>query len=48
MSTYPGAGGKVRADEDATDHYEDMLGTYLVKLSSQTMTAEESETPPSC
>ncbi len=26
---------RVRAGEDACDHYEDILGTYLVKLSSQ-------------
>ena len=31
------------ADEEATDHYEDILGTYLVKLSSQTLTAADSE-----
>ncbi len=26
---------EVRRKEDAVDHYEDALGTYLVKLSSQ-------------
>ena len=33
----------VRADEDETDHYEDILGTYLVKLSAQKMGEKESE-----
>ena len=39
----PALAEQVRADEEATDHYEDILGTYLVKLSSQTLTAADSE-----
>ena len=31
----PERAASVRADEDETDHYEDILGTYLVKLSSR-------------
>lgn len=31
----PDLAKSVRADEDQTDHYEDILGTYLVKLSSR-------------
>lgn len=33
---------KIRADEDKTDHYEDILGTYLVKLSSMRISEEDS------
>lgn len=33
----------IREDEERCDHYEDILGTYLVKLSAQTMGADESE-----
>ena len=33
----------IREDESRCDHYEDVLGTYLVKLSSQTLTAADSE-----
>lgn len=32
----------IRNAEDKTDHYEDMLGTYLVKLSSRQMGSAES------
>ena len=39
----PALAEQARADEEATDHYEDILGTYLVKLSSQTLTAADSE-----
>ena len=39
----PALAEQVRADEEVTDHYEDILGTYLVKLSSQTLTAADSE-----
>ena len=31
----------VRDAEDKTDHYEDIIGSYLVKLSTQTLTDEE-------
>ncbi|MBQ7335876.1 MAG: Na/Pi cotransporter family protein [Clostridia bacterium] len=31
----PEAAEKIRAAEDLTDHYEDILGTYLVKLTSR-------------
>ena len=33
---------KVRQEEASIDHYEDVLGTYLVKLSSREMTREDS------
>ena len=33
----------IRADEDRCDHYEDVIGTYLVKLSAQKMGEKESE-----
>ena len=39
----PALAEQVRADEEVTDHYEDILGTYLVKLSSQPLTAADSE-----
>jgi len=32
---------KIRADEDKVDRYEDMLGSYLVKLSNHTLTEED-------
>lgn len=36
MTRYtPELAASVRADENETDHYEDILGTYLVKLSSR-------------
>ena len=33
----------IRADEERCDHYEDILGTYLVKLSAQKLGEQESE-----
>ena len=33
----------IRDDEDACDHYEDILGTYLVKLSARKLGENESE-----
>ena len=33
----------IRDDEELCDHYEDILGTYLVKLSTQKMGRDESE-----
>ena len=33
---------KIRADEDLCDHYEDILGTYLVKLSTRQISSEDS------
>ena len=33
----------IREDEERCDHYEDIIGTYLVKLSSRTMSQRESE-----
>ena len=33
----------IREDEEHCDHYEDILGTYLVKLSAQKMSEEDSE-----
>ena len=35
------AADNIRAWEDKTDHYEDVLGTYLVKLSADHRTSEE-------
>ena len=37
------AAEQIRADEDHCDHYEDILGTYLVQLSARRMGMEESE-----
>lgn len=34
---------KIRMWEDETDHYEDILGTYLIKLSSRRMSDSDSE-----
>ncbi len=43
LSDYtPALAESVREDEDLTDHYEDILGTYLVKLSSHQMSEQES------
>ena len=39
----PELADSIRADEDRCDHYEDVIGTYLVKLSAQKMGAAESE-----
>jgi phosphate:Na+ symporter len=33
---------KIRAEENETDHYEDILGTYLVRLTSRRLSEEES------
>ena len=33
----------IRADEELCDHYEDILGTYLVKLSTHELSERESE-----
>ena len=32
---------EVRAQEEKTDHYEDLLGTYLVKLSARPLSADD-------
>ncbi len=41
----PELAAKIRAAEDQTDHYEDILGTYLVKLSmNQISEADSNET----
>jgi phosphate:Na+ symporter len=43
LSEYtPALAEAIREDEDLTDHYEDILGTYLVKLSSHQMSEGES------
>lgn len=43
ISTYsPELAEKIREAEDKTDHYEDILGTYLVKLSSMHISEEDS------
>ena len=39
----PELAASIREDEERCDHYEDILGTYLVKLSAQQMGVEESE-----
>ena len=39
----PALADSIRADEDRCDHYEDVTGTYLVKLSAQKMGEAESE-----
>ena len=44
FSSYsPDLADSIRQDEERCDHYEDVLGTYLVKLSAQQMGKEESE-----
>ncbi len=35
-------GGEIRDEESMVDHYEDKLGTYLVKLSRSSMSVEDS------
>lgn len=35
---------EVKRKEDAVDHYEDVLGTYLVKLSAKHLSAEDNRT----
>lgn len=43
LSDYtPELAKQVRAAEDLTDHYEDILGTYLVKLSTHRISAADS------
>ena len=43
LSTYtPDLAQQVRDLEDKTDHYEDVLGSYLVKLSTQAINASDS------
>ena len=39
----PALADSIRTDEDRCDHYEDVIGTYLVKLSAQKMGEAESE-----
>lgn len=39
----PELAAQIRADEERCDHYEDVIGTYLVKLSAQKMGETESE-----
>ena len=34
---------KIKHDEDTTDHYEDIIGTYLIKLSSNQLNDTDSE-----
>lgn len=40
----PSVGEEVRKTEDKADHYEDLLGTYLVKLSSHQISDNDSAT----
>ena len=40
----PEAAEKIRSIEDDTDHYEDILGTYLTKLSKSQVSDEDSAT----
>lgn len=43
LTTYTSAAAeRVRSNEDKTDHYEDILGTYLVKLSTQQISEHDS------
>lgn len=45
LSDYtPALAESIRNDEDLTDHYEDILGSYLVKLSGHQMSEQESAT----
>ena len=39
----PELAASIREDESRCDHYEDVLGTYLVKLSARKMGDDESE-----
>jgi len=44
LSCYtPELAERIRADEDRSDHYEDILGTYLVRLSALKLSTEDSE-----
>lgn len=40
----PALAESIREDEDLTDHYEEILGSYLVKLSGRQMSEHESAT----
>ncbi len=43
VSTYDAdQAAQIRAQEEETDHYEDSLGTYLVKLSARAMSEQDS------
>ena len=35
--------GAIRKKEDVTDHYEDVIGSYLIKLSARSLTSEQSD-----
>jgi phosphate:Na+ symporter len=39
----PELASSIREKEEKTDHYEDILGTYLVKLSTRQISSEDSE-----
>ena len=43
VSPNPALGNKIRELEDSTDRYEDRLGTYLLTLARQPMTANDSD-----
>ena len=43
VSPNPALGDKIRELEDSTDRYEDRLGTYLLTLARQPMTANDSD-----
>ena len=43
VSPNPALGDKIRNLEDSTDRYEDRLGTYLLTLARQPMTANDSD-----
>ena len=43
VSPNPALGDKIRELEDSTDRYEDRLGTYLLTLARQPMTASDSD-----
>ena len=43
VSYSPALGDKIRELEDSTDRYEDRLGTYLLTLARQPMTASDSD-----
>lgn len=39
----PSVADKIRADEEEVDRYEDVIGSFLVRLSSQPLSAQDSE-----
>ena len=39
----PELDARIRRDEEVTDHYEDILGTYLIKLSARQSSDQDSE-----